>query len=171
VLQKSIGGALVAAAAFAVFAAGVVLGPQRLLADDGVRVETRAEVVGPTQVTIDIEPCCKCNIIILSRSCLGVVPVAIITTPEFDATTVDPHTVRFAGAPAQWWKAVDVDHDGDTDLLLTFKTKQTNLAPGDTQACLDGQTFDGVAIHACDRVHVIGLDWWWKLFTGLLSPS
>jgi hypothetical protein len=152
----------VAAAAFAVLAAGLGRLPQGARADEPIHVETRAVVVGPPQVTIDIEPCCKCNIVILTRSCLGVVPVAIITTPEFDATTVDPHTVRFAGAPAMWWKAVDVDHDGDKDLLLMFKTKQTNLAPGDTQACLDGQTFDGVAIHACDRVHVVGLDRWWK---------
>jgi hypothetical protein len=135
--------------------------------DVSIQVETRAVVVaGSPQVTIDIEPCCKCNVIILHRcGSLGVVSVAIITTPQFDATTVDPTTVIFAGAHAKWWKAVDVDHDRDKDLLLTFRTKDTNLAPGYTQACLDGKTYGGDAIHACDSVHVIGLDRWWNKMT------
>jgi hypothetical protein len=188
VLEKRIGGGaclpagrLVAAAAFAVLAAGIALLPLRAVAEpptpwpapgDGdvsIHVETRAVVVGLPQVTIDIEPGWKCNLIILGRFCLGVVPVAILTTPQFDATTVDPHTVRFAGAPAMWWKAVDVDHDGDKDLLLTFRTKQTNLAPGDTKACLHGETFDHVAFDACDSVHIIGLDRWWKVAAAAAS--
>jgi hypothetical protein len=176
-------GALRTIAVLSVLAAVVAVGigflPQGVRADpptpwpapgDGdvsIQVETRAVVVaGSPPVTIDIKPGCKCNLIILHRCCcFSTIPVAIITTPEFDATTVDPTTVVFAGAAAKWSKAVDVDHDGDKDLLLTFKIKDTNLAPGDTEACLDGETFDGTAIHGCDSVRVISLDRWWKPIT------
>jgi hypothetical protein len=117
-------------------------------------------------VIIDIKPGCKCNLIILHRCCcFSTIPVAIITTPDFDAATVDPATVVFAGAHAKSSKLVNVDHDGDKDLLLTFKIRDTDLAPGDTEACLDGKTYGGVAFHACDSVRIIGLGWWWKAMT------
>jgi hypothetical protein len=161
-------GALRIIALLSVLAAVLAVGSGRLplgaRADDTIRVETRA-VVGSPPVTIDIEPGWKGNDIILARSYLGVVPVAIITTPEFDATTVDPNTVVLAGAHTKWWEAVDVDRDGDKDLLLTFKTQETSLAPGDKEACPDGQTRDGTAIHGCDSVRVISLDRWWKPIT------
>jgi hypothetical protein len=151
----------------AVLAVGIALWPQGSGADDTIRVETRAVVLGPFEVTIDVKPGCKCNLIILHRCCcLGVIPVAIITTPDFDATTVDPHTVSFAGgALPKWSGAVDVDRDRDKDLLLLFKTRETDLTAGDTEACLDGETFDGTAIHGCDSVQVIGLGRWWKMVT------
>jgi len=152
-----------------VLALGIRFLPQAARADEPIQVETRAVVGGSPKVTIDIEPCCKGNLIILARSCLGVPSVTILNTPEFDATTVDPSTVVFAGATAKWWKAVDVDHDGGKDLLLTFKTQDTNLTPKDTQACLDGKTYGGDAIHACDSVHVIGLDRWWKMTAAAAS--
>lgn len=128
--------------------------------DVSINVQTRARVVGPPTVTIDIKPCCKCNVIILHRCCcFAIVPVAILTTPDFDATTVDPDTVSFAGAQAKWSWPSDVDHDGDKDLLLIFKTRETDLAPGDTEACLDGETFDGAPIHGCDSVWIVDLGW------------
>jgi hypothetical protein len=152
----------------AVLAVGIGRPPHAARSDDTIQVETRAVVVGAgsSTVTIDIKPGCKCNLIILHRCCcFSTIPVAIITTPEFDAATVDPTTVVFADAPAKWWKLVDVDRDKDKDLLLTFKIRDTNLAPGDTEACLDGKTYGGTAFHACDSVWVIGLGRWWKTLT------
>jgi hypothetical protein len=151
--------------------------PQAARSDDTIHVETRAVVggptvvVGPPEVTIDIKPGCKCNLIILHRCCcFSTIPVAMITTPEFDAATVDPSTVVFADAhPPKSSKLVDVDGDGDMDLLLTFKTQETSLTAKYTQACLDGKTYGGDAIHACDSVHVIGLDRWWKMTAAAAS--
>jgi hypothetical protein len=87
----------------------------------------------------------------------GVIPVAILTTPAFDASQVDPSTVEFEGA-APDHKAVfaDVDDDGDKDLLLKFRTQETDLVPGQTEACLRGHTFSGTPIHGCDTVRVLG---------------
>ena len=50
----------------------------------------------------------------------GVIPVAILTTDTFDATTVDPGTVRFgpSGATIAHEQGHLVDVDGDGDLVV-----------------------------------------------------
>ena len=47
---------------------------------------------------------------------------------------------------------VDVNGDGRPDLLLYYDTNQTGSEPGDTQACLNGETFDGVEVEGCDAI-------------------
>ncbi|MBI3467267.1 MAG: hypothetical protein HY000_30005 [Planctomycetes bacterium] len=76
-------------------------------------------------VRIDIKPGSDPNSINLAAQ--GVVPVAILTTDNFDASQVDPSTVRFAGASAVQSALEDVDHDGDLDLILHFRIRDTNL--------------------------------------------
>jgi len=114
-------------------------------------------------VDIDIKPGDARNIIRLASD--AVIPVAILSTPDFDARTVDPRTVCFGDAedPSQrdclgrhaWRSVRDVDRDGDPDLLLRFETRRTGIDAGDTQACLTGETYAGAAIETCDAVTVI----------------
>jgi len=104
-------------------------------------------------VPIDIKPGSDPNSI--KPSSQGVIPVAILTTATFDATTVDPSTVCFAGDCTEahgTGHIEDVDFDGDLDLLLHYETSQTSIVSGDTQACLTGTTFGGQAIQGCDSV-------------------
>ena len=86
----------------------------------------------------------------------GVIPVVILTTPAFDALSVDPLSVAFDPAGASethgMGHAEDVDGDGDLDLLLHFRTQETGLTPADTKACLTGETFGGDAIEGCDAL-------------------
>ena len=111
--------------------------------------------MGVIEVDIDVKPGSDQNPINLRSS--GVIPVAILTTPSFDALEVDPTTVEFEGAAA--WGAAhfqDVDRDGDIDLLLLFRTQETELVAGQTEACLTGETFGGRPIQGCDTVKVFG---------------
>jgi len=103
-----------------------------------------------TVVEIDIKPLSFPNSINLKSR--GVIPVAILTTADFDATTVAPGSVMFAGASADHWLLEDADLDGDIDLVLYFGTQETNIASGDTEACLTGDTFGTVPIVGCDSV-------------------
>jgi uncharacterized delta-60 repeat protein len=111
-------------------------------------------------VSVDVKPDSSTNVIPLQTN--GVIPVAILTTDAFDATSVNPASVCFGSAndpTARDCSAKqgtghlqDVNGDGRTDLLLQYETPQTGIRPGDTQACLTGQTYNGVSIEGCDRI-------------------
>lgn len=89
----------------------------------------------------------------------GVVPVAILTTPSFDATTIDPATVRFGpglAAEAHGRGHVeDGDGDGDDDLLLHFSTAVAAIPCGATTATLTGETFGAQAIEGSDTIATV----------------
>jgi hypothetical protein len=104
-------------------------------------------------VDIDIKPGSFPNSINLKSK--GVIPVAILTTETFDATTVDPTSVEFTGALPLRWAVEDVDGDGDLDLIIHFKTQETGIAAGDTGATLTGATFGGVPIVGTDSVRTV----------------
>lgn len=107
-------------------------------------------------VEIDIRPDSDQNVINLGSG--GVVPVAILTTADFDAGTVRPASVRFAGAAPRRWAMEDVDRDGDLDLLLNFKIQDLELDASSTEATLTGETFPhagGVLIEGTDGVRIV----------------
>jgi hypothetical protein len=117
----------------------------------------RGTTQGPVSfipVQIDIKPGGSPNAI--NPRAQGVIPVAILGTPTFDATTADPASVRFgpAAAPAQngTGHVEDVNGDGLNDLVLQFDTQATGIACGDTSAGLTGGTSSGVAIQGSDSV-------------------
>ena len=111
-------------------------------------------------VTVDVMPGGTPNVIALGKQ--GVVPVAILTTPDFNGADVDVATVCFGDAedPSQRdcneahgaGHLVDVDKDRDRDLLLHYETPQTGIDPGDTKVCLIGRTTAGVGIYGCDDI-------------------
>lgn len=106
-------------------------------------------------IAIDIKPGSFPNSI--NPRSKGKIPVAILTTDTFDATTVDPTTVRFGAtgteaAPVQVAQA-DVDGDGDTDMILHFNTQATGIVCRDTSASLTGKTFGGQAIEGSDSIN------------------
>ena len=106
------------------------------------------------EVDIDIKPGSDPNSINLKSK--GVMPVGVLTTDDFDASTVDPDTVFFAGASPVRWTLEDVDSDGDLDLLFHFKTQELlDLDGNSTEATLTGETFDGTPIQGTDAVNIV----------------
>jgi len=49
----------------------------------------------------------------------------------------------------------DVDGDGDTDMILHFKTQATGIKCGDTSASLTGETFGGQMIEGSDSIRTV----------------
>jgi hypothetical protein len=109
-------------------------------------------------VQIDIKPGSFPNNINPGNN--GVIPVAILTTGAFDATTVDPMSVRFGpnGAVEAHGRGhiEDADGDGDLDLVLHFRTQSAGITCGATSASLTGMTFYGQTIQGTDSVRTVG---------------
>ncbi len=115
------------------------------------------------EVDIDIKPGSDPN----SINCNNpdeVISVAVLTTNDFDATTVDQTTVTFEGAVETHVNKKtlearrheeDVDGDNDTDLVLHFRLGDTNLGCGSTQGQLKGETFGGQPIAGTDVVRMV----------------
>ncbi len=104
-------------------------------------------------VEIDIKPGSYPNSINLKSK--GKVPVAILTTDNFDARDVDPDSVDFAGANLLRWRMEDVDNDIDDDMLFHFKTSELDLTKESTEVTLEGETIDGVQITGTDSVKIV----------------
>lgn len=109
-------------------------------------------------VNIDIKPGSYPNSINLKSK--GKIPVAILTTDTFDAAKVDPTTVRFGATGTEavpvHFALEDVDGNGDFDMILHFKTKETGIQCPDTFAFLIGNTFSGQAIKGSDSIRTLG---------------
>jgi hypothetical protein len=131
-----------------------VLGNTKVTGLNGLTEDTQPLRI----VTIDIKPGSFPNSI--NPRSQGVIPVAILTTDTFDATTVDPLSVKFgpAGATESHGRGhiEDVDGDSDLDLVLHFRTQDPGIQCGDTSASLTGNTFDGAAIHGSDSIRTVG---------------
>ncbi len=107
-----------------------------------------------TPVDIDIKPGSDVNPV--NTKSKGVIPVAVYSTADFDATTIDPDTVVFGpnGAAESHGKAhiEDVNGDGLDDVVFHFKTQDSGIVKGDTEASLTGATFDETAIEGIDNI-------------------
>jgi beta-glucanase (GH16 family) len=104
----------------------------------------------------------------------GIIPVNLLSTPTFDATTVDHasvrlgdaaeiHTDRKTGEPRR--HVEDVNRDGLMDLVFHFRFADTGLPCDPEVLPFNGQTFAGKAITAggsdaaFSRDFPIGEDW------------
>jgi hypothetical protein len=117
--------------------------------------------VAPTiPVTIDIKPGTSRNTINLSSN--GTVPVAILSTPGFDARTIDPTSITLANAPVSlrpngtpMASFEDVNGDGWLDLVVNVVANALRLSSTDVSAELRGSTYAGLGIRGTDSVSII----------------
>ncbi|MGZ0173121.1 MAG: right-handed parallel beta-helix repeat-containing protein [Planctomycetales bacterium] len=110
-------------------------------------------------VDVDIKPDNSENKV--NAKSQGVIPVAIYTTADFDASTIVGSSVQLAGVSADHFALEDVDGDGDLDLILHFNTQAVitalgvDLASGKSisvEAELTGETIDEVMIQGFDTI-------------------
>ena len=113
-----------------------------------------------TIVMIDIKPGSDPNT--FNNDGHGVIPVAILSTDAFDASTVDPMSVsldgmvsRVNGKNSKAGRLVDVDGDGDLDLMLHIEDVDGVYGEGTTTAVLTGETFAGVPIQGSDTIRIV----------------
>jgi hypothetical protein len=112
------------------------------------------------QATLDIKPGSTTNPINLKTE--GVITVALLSEPGFDATSIEPGTVCFGDAEAadqrdcterhRGGHVQDVNADGRPDLVLHYETRETGIDPQDATACATGRTSAGVLVEDCDAI-------------------
>lgn len=111
-------------------------------------------------ILIDIKPGNHQNTINLGSN--GVTKVAILSTPAFDALSVDPTTVELASAPVRlkgkgepWTDVQDVNSDGLDDLVVQVSTSAFELSEGAVTAELTATTLQGDALRGSDVVRIV----------------
>jgi len=115
-------------------------------------------IIYATEIMVDIKPGSDVNPI--NPGSNGKLPVAILSTASFSASTIDAGTIRFGPNDAEplRYRLEDVDDDGDWDLVLKFSTQETGIACGDTEATLTCQTLGGDELAGTDSIKTVGCD-------------
>jgi len=131
--------------------------PANVLAGNRTWMVTTSGPAGQP-VSIDIKPGSFPNKINPRGS--GKIAVAILATASFDATTVDPSSVRFGpnGAREAHGRGhiADVNGDGKNDLVLHFGVHDSGIVCGNTSASLRGRTFSGMEVQGKDSIKTVG---------------
>jgi len=107
----------------------------------------------PTEVNIDVLPGDTANKVYPNKA--GQLPVAVLSAADFDATQVDPATLKFASAEAGPVGAVviaDVDGLFGPDSIAKFKVEEAGIFCDDTEVSLSGETYAGEPIVGIDAI-------------------
>jgi len=114
----------------------------------------------PPEVDIDIKPGSDPNSI--NPESKGKIPVAIFSSPDFDApNVVDQDSLTFGPTGDEGSLAFcspsseDVNDDGRDDLICHFYTQSAEFECGDEWGYLKGQTMDEVPIEGSDSVRIV----------------
>jgi len=109
-------------------------------------------------VIIDIKPGGFPNSISLGDK--GNIPVAILSTPNFDVVgNIDQSSLTFGrtGDEQTFRKCslADVNVDGRSDLVCHFDNRNTAFQAGDVQGILKGLTLEGIHIMGSDTIRIV----------------
>jgi len=112
----------------------------------------------PDQLEIDVKPGDTQNAIPLRGR--GVIPVAVLGAEDFNVEHLDVTTLRFGPSGARpvhrsGGHREDVNGDGFIDLISHYRTSETGLAAGATEADLRAKIGQASFV-ACDAVQIIG---------------
>jgi hypothetical protein len=115
------------------------------------------EFRGPVLASVDIRPKSDANRI--NPNSTKNINLTIFSVNGFDATAVDPSTVRFGATgteatPTRIAKR-DVDGNGSRDVVLRFQIPDTGIKCDDTSATLSGKTFNGLSFMGSSPIKTV----------------
>ena len=112
-------------------------------------------------VAIDIKPGSDPNC--FNNNTRGVIPIAILSSADFNAIQVDPSTVQLAGLAVKiagksnkyLAHTEDVNGDGLIDLVVQIEDTDQVFTTGTTTATLTGKLYDGTPIEGEDDICIV----------------
>jgi len=121
------------------------------------------EIIASAQIImqIDIKPDSYPNIIPINSA--GVIPVAILSSSNIDATEIDPESIILEAASIKLTSKKetalchekDVNSDGFIDMLCQIMTDELQIVVGQAIAKLQGETYTGNLIRGEDSIKII----------------
>jgi hypothetical protein len=112
----------------------------------------------PLKVTIDVKPGDEKVTIEPERE--GMVPILIVSTPQFNAATVDADSIRVGpeGTEASIFRSMleDVDKDGDVDRMILVRVRDMRVKCGNKIIKVTGKTVQGRSFEGSDTVTTEG---------------
>jgi hypothetical protein len=114
----------------------------------------------PVPVVVDVKPADSVNRINLSSK--GLMPVAVLSTADFDASLFSPEMAHLSdaagpmdcsGAMAVRWAYSDANGDGLVDLVFFFRVRDLTLTPDTTEAMLMAH-----GMYGGEEIHIMGMD-------------
>ena len=124
---------------------------------DNYGAVSEIQAFGVRILDIDIKPGNGPNSINTKNK--GVIPVAILGSEDFDVSDINFASLTFGPSDASPvhddGHFEDVNGDGYADLVSHYATRDAGLQVGDTEACVTGETLDGIPIEGCDAVRIV----------------
>jgi len=131
-------------------------GPGDTMSADFADFKIDADWVEPIAVAIDVLPGDRDNVINPRRE---LTPVAILSSQDFDATTIVPSSISLGGAPVgvspkfgELCRMALVNRDRRPDLLCQVVTALIDVPVGRSIVTLAGKTADGTPVEGHDSV-------------------
>ena len=114
-------------------------------------------VLNSTPIEVDVWPLVPPEYNLVNVRSHGLLPVAILTSADVKATDIDVDSLRFGRLQAKPRSVprahlIDLNWDGKRDLLVHFRTNETGIACGDTEARLVGLTKGATHVAGADVV-------------------
>ena len=109
-------------------------------------------------LSMDVLPGSDDNIIGVEET-NRLIPVALLGAETFSLAAIDTASLAFGPAGAPIARAVressfeDVDFDGIVDLVVLFRTRDTGIQRGATEACMLGASIDGIPFRLCQAIN------------------
>jgi hypothetical protein len=126
-----------------------------ILSAVAVGAQSRQEVI---QVTIDVKPGDEPTTIEPKRE--GMVPIAILSSKQFDATEIDAATIRAGakGTEATVFRTALEDVNGDrlTDMMALFRVQDLALECSGTSITVKGRTNVKKDFEGTEKVTMVG---------------
>ena len=129
------------------------------------------------QVVIDVRPGSHRERIDLKA--WGFLPVAVLSTEDFDATSIDPKTVEFAGAKPKHALRTHVNRDRRADMLFFFWIRDLDLGVDEDSTAATMTTEVALFADSAKKGSIVGTDTvtiinpkhkrhWWSRFEEFL---